>query len=88
MANNRPVRYESHIRQMFRLIDHDNMLFKFDLWNYDQVKANADKILQRIGVDRDMPPHTHGGPWPEEWVNLFQRWKDESFLRLELARLT
>jgi hypothetical protein len=85
MASDRPVRFEIHIRQIVRLLERDNMLFKFDLWNYDQVKAHADKILSRIGGDRSMPPAEYGGPWPLEWVALFQRWKDEGFGRLDLG---
>ena len=79
----RPVRYETHIRQLVRLIDRENMAWAFDLWDYDQVRANADAILLRTNVD--MPPPPYGGPWPAEWVALFQRWKDEGFLRLDLG---
>jgi hypothetical protein len=79
----RPVRYELHIRPLMRMIDRDNMAWAFDLWDYDQTRANADGILLRTAAD--MPPPSHGGPWPAEWVALFQRWKDEGFLRLDLG---
>lgn len=79
----RPIRYELHIRPLLRLIDRDNMAWRFDLWDYNQVKANADIILLRTAAD--MPPLPYGGPWPAEWVALFQRWKDEGFLRLDLG---
>jgi hypothetical protein len=79
----RPIRFELHIRPLMRLIDRDSMAFRFDLWDYDDVKANADKILLRTNVD--MPPMPYGGPWPAEWVATFQRWKDEGFLRLDLG---
>jgi DNA-binding transcriptional ArsR family regulator len=46
-------------------------------------RTNADAILLRTNVD--MPPPPYGGPWPAEWVALFQRWKDEGFLRLDLG---
>jgi hypothetical protein len=79
----RLIRYELHIRPMMRLIDRENMAWAFDLWDYDQVRAHADAILQRIQAD--MPPVPYGGPWPAEWVAVFQRWKDEGFLRLDLG---
>ena len=80
----RPIRYELHIKPMIRLIDRENMLdVGFDLWDYDQARANADAILQRTAAD--MPPPPYGGPWPAEWVATFQRWKDEGFLRLDLG---
>jgi len=79
----RPIRYELHIRPLVRLIDRDNMAWAFDLWDYDQTKANADAILLRTAAD--MPPIPYGGPWPAEWVATFQRWKDEGFLRLDMG---
>ena len=79
----RPVRYELHIRPLIRLLDRDNMAWAFDLWDYDQTRANADAILRRAAAD--MPPVAYGGPWPEEWLALFQRWKDEGFQRLDIG---
>ncbi len=80
----RPIRYELHIKPLIRLIDRENMLeVAFDLWDYDQVRANADAILRRSATD--MPPLPFGGPWPAEWVATLQRWKDEGFLRLDLG---
>jgi hypothetical protein len=79
----RPVRYELHIRPLMRLIDRDNMIWAFDLWDYDQAQCHADAILQRLQAD--MPPAAYGGPWPAEWIAVFQRWKDEGFLRLDLG---
>lgn len=85
---NRPVRFELHILPLMRIIDHDNMSPQgIDLWSYDSVRTNADKILDRISPDLSggMPPLKYGGPWPLEWVALFKRWKDEGFQRLELG---
>lgn len=78
--------YELHIRAMVRQIDREHMRqgppsFAMDLWNYDDVVAHADEILNRVAAD--MPPADWGGPWPAEWVALFQRWKDTGFKRLE-----
>ena len=81
----RPLRFELHIRPLIRLIDRENMLrmFGLDLWDYDQVRARAEDILDRIQAD--MPPPSYGGPWPEEWIALFQRWYADGCLRLDLG---
>ncbi len=48
------------------------MSFAFDLWSYDDVRARADDILERL----------HGGsmPWDNAWtenkIAIFQRWID------------
>jgi hypothetical protein len=44
----------------------------FDLASYDDVRANADRILARLS-DGSMPCD---GPWPQEWVELFRAWVD------------
>ena len=82
MTERTPV-FELHIRPMFRGIDRDHMRFAFDLWDYDQVRENADGILARLQAD--MPTEATGGPWPDEWVTLFARWMDSGFPRLELG---
>ena len=83
MAGTRTIRFELHIRPMFRRKDRENMLWAFDLWNFDDVRDNAASILNRLQVD--MPPEAHGGTWPDEWVAVFKRWIDEGFGRLELG---
>ncbi|MFF4427417.1 hypothetical protein ACFY04_43065 [Streptomyces sp. NPDC001549] len=75
--------FELHIRPMFRATDKAHMGFAFDLWDYNDVVANADAILARL--QSDMPPTATGGPWPEEWITLFQRWKDGARKRLDLG---
>ena len=78
-------RYESHIRPMFRPLDRQSMAGRFDLWNYEHVVANAAKIIRRIdhATHGSMPPEEFGGPWPDEWISLFLRWRDLGFPRLE-----
>lgn len=75
--------FELHILPMFRLIDREHMIFAFDLFEYDQVVAHAEQIADRAAVD--MPPVAGGGPWPDEWVQLFRRWMATGFKRLELG---
>jgi hypothetical protein len=78
--------FELHIRPMFRATDKAHMDFAVDLWDYDDVVANADAILARL--QSDMPPTATGGLWPEEWITLFQRWKDGARKRLDLGTAT
>jgi hypothetical protein len=80
--------FELHIRPMFRVTDHEHMRVQVDLWDYDQVANNAERILGHLKAEDDwplMPPLGSGGPWPEEWVRLFQRWMETGFKRLELG---
>ena len=82
MTERTPV-FELHIRPMFRGIDREHMGFLFDLWDYDDVRDNAETILARL--EADMPTEETGGPWPDEWVRLFARWMETGFGRLELG---
>jgi CDGSH-type Zn-finger protein/truncated hemoglobin YjbI len=65
-----PVSFETHIKPLFRSRDRKSMQFAFDLWSYDDVRQNAEAILQRIKAGT-MPCD---GAWPQEWVDVFQRW--------------
>ncbi len=62
--------YEADIKPLFRERDRKAMTFKFDLWSYDDVKANATAILS-VTSEGDMPCD---GGWPVERVDLFRRW--------------
>jgi hypothetical protein len=53
------------------------MKFAFDLWSYDDVAGRADDILGRL-KDGSMPCD---GAWPEERVQVFQRWIDSDKAR-------
>jgi len=64
------VSFEGDIRPLFREKDRSRMEFAFDLWSYDDVKENAELILERLS-DGDMPCD---GEWPEAQVGLFRRW--------------
>ena len=76
---NRPTSFELHIRPLFRQepdINHMLQQVGLDLNSYDQVRQNANDILQRLKA-RDisqMPPNNAEGPWPDEWITLFERW--------------
>jgi hypothetical protein len=75
---------------MFRAIDRDHMLWRADLWDYASVKAAADDI--RVVLRRDppgfMPTPEFGGPWPEQWIQVFEAWIAAGHPRLPLAKGT
>ena len=76
--------FKDHIVHMFRPIDVTEMTARgLNLEDFAVVKTNADEIIDRISRDENaaglMPPKDKGGPWPQEWIDLFKRWKDEDF---------
>ena len=68
--DDRPLSFAEHIRPLFRADDREAMDFAFDLWNVDDVRANADAILERL-EDGSMPCD---GGWPSDQIALFSRW--------------
>jgi hypothetical protein len=64
------VGYERDIRPLFRPRDVGAMRRFFDLSSYSDVRANADKILERLSGG-SMPCD---GAWPEEQIELFRSW--------------
>jgi hypothetical protein len=51
------------------------MTFAFDLWSYDDVRAQAAGILERLG-NGTMPCD---GAWPPDRVEVFRRWTETGF---------
>lgn len=80
--------WELHIAPMFRLIDRDHMLLldppqRVDLFDYDQVVARSKTGVMQRFLHGHMPPASVGGPWPDEWLALFDRWvTQDKFARL------
>jgi hypothetical protein len=64
--------FANDIRPLFREEDREEMDYVFDLWSYDDVRAHADDILERV-VDGSMPCDE---PWPEERIGVFREWID------------
>ena len=62
--------FANDIRFLFRESDRDAMEAWFDLWSWDDVRDNADEILERL-EDGSMPCDD---PWPAERITLFRRW--------------
>jgi hypothetical protein len=65
--------FENEIKPLFRESDREAMLQAFDLWSFDDVTANGDRILGALSAG-SMPCD---GPWPSDKVDLFKRWIDE-----------
>jgi len=65
-----PVGFAAHIKPLFRPRDRESMSFGFDLWAYEDVKAHAADILDRLR-NGSMPCD---GAWPQDRVEVFERW--------------
>jgi hypothetical protein len=78
---------------MFRALDREHMDFALNLWKYAdgtaaQRLAFYQKILARLTATDPsvvMPPPDGGGPWPQEWIDLFTRWLQAGAPRLDRA---
>lgn len=62
--------FDRHIRPMFRPMDRNSMRFAFDLWAETDVRTHGAAILGRLRAGT-MPCD---GAWPEERVDMFERW--------------
>ena len=69
MAGDNPG-FETDIRPLFRDRDRQSMTFAFDLYSFDDVSENADRILERLKAG-EMPCDRE---WPPNQVQLFERW--------------
>jgi CDGSH-type Zn-finger protein/truncated hemoglobin YjbI len=69
-AADQPVGFEQHIKPLFRERDRKSMKFAFDLWSYEDVRDNAEAILERVKAGT-MPCD---GQWPADWVEVLERW--------------
>ena len=62
--------FEEDIRPLFREYDQAEMEWAFDLWSFQDVRDNADAIIERLESGA-MPCD---GAWPEEQVEKFRQW--------------
>lgn len=62
--------YTENIRPLFRDGDVKSMSFTFDLSSYEDVRANAEAIYERL-AEGSMPCDR---PWPAEQVERFRKW--------------
>ena len=73
MGDTETLGFEDDIKPLFRESDQKRMEFAFNLWAYEDVKDNADAILERL-EEGDMPCD---GAWPEDQVARFRSWVQE-----------
>jgi hypothetical protein len=66
------VSYARDIRPLFRDRDVGAMSFAFDLASYEDVRANAEPIYDRLSAGT-MPCD---GAWPDDDVQRFRAWID------------
>jgi hypothetical protein len=64
------IGFERDIKPLFREMDRESMRHMFDLWSYDDVRNNAETILNVLQQGA-MPCD---GAWPAEQTERFQRW--------------
>ena len=70
MSEGEAPSFEGDIRPLFREKDQRAMGYAFDLFAYEDVKENADGILERL-EEGDMPCD---GPWSQEQIGTFKSW--------------
>ena len=70
--------YQADIRPLFTQRDIQAMSKAFDLASYDDVRANAAAIFDRIrgigGAVMPPAPPKGEGPWPQSRIDLFGKW--------------
>jgi hypothetical protein len=83
-----PPTFSKDIKPLFTQYERIKMMFFADLWNYNEVKANANNIWLSLQIDPAQPntgwsllPGVHvmpayTGPWPQEQIDLFKAWID------------
>jgi hypothetical protein len=75
--------FQADIRPLFKEQDIHAMLKAFNLASYDDVKAHAAAIYDRIrgigGPVMPPPPPRGQGPWPQSWIELFAKWMADGY---------
>jgi len=70
--------FQADIRPLFTERDIQGMIKGFNLASYDEVKAHAAAIYDRIrgigGAVMPPPPRGEGGSWPQSRIDLFAKW--------------
>jgi hypothetical protein len=70
--------FRADIRPLFTERDIQGMIKGFNLASYDEVKAHAAAIYDRIrgigGAVMPPPPPKGEGPWPQSRIELFAKW--------------
>jgi hypothetical protein len=71
------VSFSSDIMPLFNQFS-GQMMWRFDLTNYEHVKANAAVIYTRINIGGGMPPPPFD-PLTLDQIQLFEQWMNEGF---------
>ena len=75
---NKLTSFEADIRPLFTQRDIQAMSKAFNLASYDNVKAHAAAIFDRIrgigGAVMPPPPPKGEGPWTQSRIDLFAKW--------------
>jgi hypothetical protein len=83
MSMAKPASFREDIRPLFSDRDIHAMSKAFDLASYDDVKAHAAIIYDRIrgigGAVMPPPPPRGEGPWPQARIELFARWMADGY---------
>ena len=72
MSSDGAPSFERDVRPLFRDEDVESMSFAFDLRSYDDVRANAEEIYERL-ADSSMPCDSE---WPQADIDQFRAWID------------
>ena len=62
--------FTADVKPLFREEDRSSMDFAFDLWSYDDVKVNADLILERVEEGTMRCDES----WSEDKVQVLRAW--------------
>jgi len=75
--------FQRDIRPLFTDRDIHAMSKAFNLASYDDVKAHAVAIYDRIrgigGAVMPPPPPRGEGPWPQDRIELFAKWMADGY---------
>jgi hypothetical protein len=75
--------FQAHIRPLFTDRDIQAMSKAFNLASYDNVRAHAAVIYDRIrgkgGAVMPPPPPRGEGPWPQAQIQLFAQWMADGY---------
>jgi len=81
MANT--TSFQRDIRPLFTERDIEGMKKGFNLASYEEVKAHAGAIYDRIrgigGAVMPPPPPRGEGPWEQSRIELFAKWMADGF---------
>jgi hypothetical protein len=75
--------FQGDVLPLFTERDIHAMSKAFNLANYEDVKANAAAIYDRIrgigGAIMPPPPPRGEGPWPQSRIELFAKWMADGY---------